>query len=140
MKLTKMIYIASSYSCNHPDLKIKMGVEYERAMAVTRCIGALHDKYPYAFLGPITQSHQTAPHTKTKSGGFEHWKTIDFTYLSRCDEIWVLADVDGAWQRSVGVTAELEFASANDIPIRFIHPDTYEVKKMRMSNKRAKAC
>lgn len=138
MKLTKLVYIASAYSYNITDpnqAQLKVQIEHQRMEAVTECIGILQDKYPYAFIGPITQSHQTAKYSKTKGGGFEYWMTIDFTYISRCDEMWILADHDGAWKRSVGVIAEIEFATANNIPIRFIHPDTFEVKKMLTKQK-----
>ena len=30
-----------------------------------------------------------------------------------------------AWQRSIGVKREIEFARENDIPVSFLHPDAY---------------
>jgi hypothetical protein len=128
-----MVYVASAYSSKkkYPLNKIE---EYIRYRAVTKCIGKLHDRYPFAFIGPITQSHNTAWFTTTKSGGFEHWKTIDLTYISRCDEMWLFMN-DG-WNESVGVREELMYCFEHMIPIRLINPKTLRVRKL----KKIKAC
>lgn len=125
MKLTKMIYVASAYS--HKD-KLKQLFRYRN---VTECIGKLQDKYPYAFIGPITQSHQTAAYMKRSSTSFKAWKLRDLTYMSRCDELWLYADEKGAWRESIGVKEELTFAVSNDLPIKFIHHKTFVVKPLK---------
>lgn len=127
-KPTKMVYVASAYSSKlvWPLNKIQ---EYFRYRAVTKCIGKLHDKYPYAFIGPITQSHNTTSFTSTKTGGFEHWVNIDLTYISKCDELWLFMN-DG-WKTSVGVRRELWHCFENNIKIKLINPKTYKVRKLR---------
>jgi len=132
MKLTKMIYLASAYSCMDEDAtdEIKQITRDYRYDEVTKCAAALHDKYPYAFILPITQSHHTAKYRKNVDTGFAAWERIDLTFVSRCDELWVL-DMAG-WKESVGVQAEIAFAVANGIPVRIVQHGTNKVKKLKL--------
>lgn len=133
-KPTKMIYIASSYTCRDKRLSrdAQLDVELLRYLGVTQAIGRLQDKYPYAFIGPITQSHHTANYMKSRKTTFDAWRLRDLTYISRCDELWILTDKDESWRKSKGVTEEVEFAMINDIPIKFIDWKTYKIKPMRL--------
>lgn len=124
--LTKLIYLASPYSykinCSSDSRrcickKIKKQEEKYRYILITKIAGKLQDRFPYAFILPITMSHNTARYMKTKGGGFEHWETIDFTYISKCDEVWVVT-MNG-WKESIGVMKEIEFATKNKIPIQY---------------------
>lgn len=128
MKLTKMVYVASAYTAKNKNLSqhAKKNLERFRERSVTKCIGFLHDIYPYAFIGPITQSYQTAPFTKSKKGSFKYWEKIDLTFVSRCDELWVFT-LPG-WKESTGVKAEIKFAKAKKIPVKYIDYRTYEIK------------
>lgn len=132
MKLTKMIYLASPYSCMDPSAGLIPAalIRQARYDAVTKCAGILEDTYPYAFIQPITQSHNTSKYHKKKDTGFKAWETRDLTFVSRCDEVWVLG-IEG-WSESIGVQAEISFAVVNNIPVKFIDPVTYKVKKMRI--------
>lgn len=116
MKLTKQIYVASPYS--HKSKKIMI----QRFKDITRIIGILQDTHPYAFIGPITQSHQTAMHMKKSEGSFKHWARRDYTYIYNSQELWVVK-LPG-WTISVGVQAEIEFAKAIGIPVKYIDPIT----------------
>ena len=103
MKLTKRIYIASPYT--HINKRV---VEY-RERVVSRVISDLTVQYKYAFFGPITQSHRIASFNKKElKGTFEQWSTIDYTWLSVCDELWVVT-IPG-WKESLGVQSEIVFA------------------------------
>lgn len=124
MKLTKMIYVASPYSSHQKYFK-KIHQWY-RYWKVTKLIAHLQDLYPYAFIGPITQSHHTAKFMKNGDTGFKSWEKRDLTYISRCDEVWVLM-ING-WRESVGVTEEIEFAKENKILVRYFSPTYIEIK------------
>ncbi len=129
IKLTKMIYIASPYTSRMQG-KMKRLEEKSRCLLVDQAIGQLQDRYPYAFIGPITQSARTVVHMKTQKTTFEHWEIRDLTYVSRCDELWVLA-LPG-WDQSVGVLAEIDFAYTLNLPVQFVNPETLEVKPITL--------
>lgn len=112
--LTKMIYIASPYSHKSPQVRLA------RVQGVDKAIGQLQDSWPYAFIGPITQSHRTVWYMKSQGTGFESWELRDLTYISRCDEVWVLKLA--GWKKSVGVTKEIEFALKKNIRVRYLTP------------------
>lgn len=57
------------------------------------------------------------------------WEKDDYTWISICQEVWVLVDNDGAWTRSVGVQAEITFAEKIGKPIKYINPNTFQVTK-----------
>lgn len=123
MKLTKLIYLASPYS--HKGEFIR-NMRYN---LITKITGKLQDRYPYAFIGPITQSHNTAPYMESPNTEFTSWAIRDLTYISRSDEMWVVM-IDG-WKESKGVQAEIEFASNQNIKVRYINPETLIFKRMR---------
>jgi hypothetical protein len=114
IKLTKMIYLASPYSNSDKEIST---FRYEE---VTRVAGLLQEEYPYAFILPITMSHNTEKYMKIKDSSFKHWATRDFTYISRCDEIWVVAM--SGWNESLGVIAEIKFAKDKNILIKYVCP------------------
>lgn len=116
MRLTKMIYVASPYS--HPSEIVRLG-RYE---FVTKLIGQLQDHYPYAFIGPITQSHHTAKYMLKDNTEFVAWARRDLTYISRCNEVWVVM-MDG-WKESKGVIEEILFAETHAIRVRYFNPET----------------
>ena len=120
-KLTKLIYIASPYSGLTRFSIVNFFIRYFRYRQVTKVIGKLQDRYPYAFIAPITTSHQTAKFMKTKTGAFRDWEGIDKTYISKCDEVWVIK-MEG-WDTSVGVQAEIKFAKKRKIPLYSIIPE-----------------
>ena len=116
-KLTSLIYIASPFSSKliYPLNKIHEYIRYRR---VTKMIGKLQDTFPYAFIGPITQSYHTKKFSKSKCGQFKSWEIVDLTFISKCDELWVI-EMDG-WEESTGVQAEIKFAKKRKIPVSYI--------------------
>lgn len=127
-KRLPIIYCASPYSAkNTTNEKIKSLIEETRAIAITQIIGKLEDKHECAFIGPITQSHHTGQYRKKRDGAFEQYKNIDLTYISICDEVWVV--MLPGWEESVGVTTEVQFANEKGIPVKYINPETLRFKK-----------
>lgn len=120
MKLTKMIYLASPYTFKSPSIRLsqRRAMEEYRFNEITRIAGLLQNTYPYAFILPITMSHLTAKTMKKQSGEFAYWSTRDYTYISRCDELWV-AMMDG-WRNSVGILNEIKFAISHGIKVRYL--------------------
>lgn len=118
-----MIYVASPYTYKSRIPGLSWLRRYLRYRAITKIIGRLQDKYPYAFIGPITQSHNTAKYMLNSATDFKSWARRDLTYISHCDEMWVVL-LDG-WNQSTGVLAEVKFLkSRRNFNIKFIDPIT----------------
>lgn len=127
-KLTKVVYRASPYSGYHYLSIVNWFIRLKRYLQVTSLIGKLQDIYPYAFIGPITQSHHTAKYMKSDCSLFKSWRIRDLTYISRCDEVWV-AKLEG-WDQSVGVLAEIECArTIHRCKVKFIDPKTLKLSR-----------
>ena len=128
MKLTKMIYIASPYSCYHWCFLVRWAIELYRYFKVTQVTGRLQDKFKYAFIGPITQSHETSKYMKSRCGRFESWALRDLTFISRCNEVWVVT-MDG-WKESVGVQEEIKFAKTIlGCKVKYVNPKTLKITR-----------
>lgn len=117
-----LIYVASPYTAKGFPKELKKTIERQRASLITKIIGQLQDKHEAAFIGPITQSHHTAKHMDSKTEKFACWRDIDLTYISHCEQVWVVT-MNG-WDKSTGVLAEIAFAEQEDIPVFFIDPKT----------------
>jgi hypothetical protein len=64
----------------------------------------------------------TAPYMHKTTTSFKSWAKRDLTYLSKCDELWVVT-MKG-WKESIGVKAEINFAKEHNMPIKYIDPHT----------------
>jgi hypothetical protein len=69
---------------------------------------------------PISHSHPIAQ-TCELPKNWDYWREADTAFLAWCDMIYVVA-FEG-WQKSKGVTEELEIGTKMGKDIRFIHPD-----------------
>lgn len=110
-----MIYLATPYS--HPDPAVRQG-RFEAANQMT----AVLIEQGHVVFSPISHSHVVAPFLKRKSTDWEFWKLQDLPMLAVCDKLIVMT-YDGAWARSIGVLAEIEFAKLNNIETVYI-PET----------------
>jgi len=109
--VSKLIYLATPYS--HPEWEVKK----QRFKEASRKAGELMEKGMTVFC-PIAHSHpiDTYSFTTPKPGNW--WLNQDFAVLERCDELYVYM-LDG-WDESYGVSQEVNFAQANNIPITYI--------------------
>lgn len=107
------IYLCSPYS--HDDPVIRQ-TRYELAMDYK----AMRMKEGVVLYSPIIESHLIAI-DKNLPTDFEFWKHYDFNILSQAKGVEVLM-LDG-WHLSKGVTQEVEFAKALDIPIIYVSPE-----------------
>lgn len=112
----KVVYIASPFS--HSLLKV-MKLRRKR---IAQVAAKLHLQFPHAFILPITQSACMKDWEPTLGESFKYWKDRDLKFISRSDEVWVVM-MDG-WEESVGVQAEIKYATRNNIPVSYINPDS----------------
>jgi hypothetical protein len=119
-----MVYIASPYS--H---KSKV-IQEHRRLQIERIGAKLEEKYSYAFIHPITTSARLSDKNKNLGGSFANWARKDLTFISRCDELWVIM-IPG-WKESIGVQAEIAFAKYEKyIKIRYMNPKTLKFVKLK---------
>jgi len=105
----KKIYLAIPYS----------GMEkssYDQANRAT--VAILNEGYNV--FSPITHSHPLAQ--LGTPGTWEFWSKIDYQFLDWADEVWVLIPDEGIKKvmDSTGVNAEMHYAQASDMPIRYV--------------------
>lgn len=114
MKLdkNKLYYLASPYSA---PTKHKMHQNY---VDITRYGAMLTHVFNVAFIMPITTSHQLKIHVPDLGTSWEFWQHVDIKFLSRCDGI-VVVKMRG-WEHSIGVTAEIAYAEANNLDVHYI--------------------
>jgi nucleoside 2-deoxyribosyltransferase len=110
MKKTKpLYYLASPYT--HSDETIKKG----RARAVTEAAVKLLKLGVFTF-APIAYNEPWERHDLPGDWGF--WCDFDKSFVERCDAGLIVLMLDG-WDRSVGVTAEIEFAKELGYPVYY---------------------
>ena len=109
MSENKLIYLAIPYS----------GIETHSFEIANKVAGALMKRGIVVF-SPISHSHTIAEMCELPTEwGF--WDSQDKEFIARCDEVIVIC-LDG-WDRSRGVTAELDYATQAGINIRFFDID-----------------
>jgi hypothetical protein len=96
-----MIYIASPYS--HPDPLVREA-RFDAACRATADLFLAGR----AVFSPIVHGHPLVRFGLPTDWAF--WQRFDTEHIRRCDEVLVLR-IDG-WDGSVGVRAEIEFATA----------------------------
>lgn len=124
MKLNKLIYVANAYSS-----KLKDPIQASKQRAERRTLEAyaglkLKQLYDVTVILPIALSAAMAD-LGLLDTGFDQWASDDYTFINRCDEMWVL--VSDGWDESYGVKSELEFAFRHGIPVKYINKDTFEL-------------
>lgn len=110
----KMVYVASPYS--HKNFFVRL----HRFYKITKIAALLYKKYRICMFLPITQSALMQFLVPSIGGTFAEWKDVDLAAIDRCDEVWVI--MMKGWNKSIGVLAEIEYASRNK-PIKYIDPE-----------------
>ena len=113
----RVIYLASPYSSPSSLLRTIRYLQACRAAAKIMEQG-------HVVFSPIAHSHPVAKYGQLDALDAEMWKRQDEEFLSFASEVWVLTV--GGWRDSHGVTHEIEWARANGVPVRFLHPDHRE--------------
>jgi hypothetical protein len=105
----KLYYLASPYS--HADSEIKK----MRAEAVTKSAVDLLKLGVFVF-APISYNEPWEKYNLP--GDWNFWCEFDKTFVSRCDGGIIVLMLDG-WDKSIGVTAEIEYAKSIGLPVHY---------------------
>jgi hypothetical protein len=110
------IYLASPYSINAPTTS-KEGRElrelrYREALRYT----AEWSKEGQVIFSPIVHSHPMSWY-HDMPGTWDFWSKIDYVFIDQCEKVRVLCMPD--WDKSIGITAELEYAKKIGKPIEY---------------------
>jgi len=109
----KLYYLASPYT--HKDPVIKK----QRAEAVTEtAVDLLH--HGIFVFAPISYNEPWEKYNLP--GDWNFWSEFDKTFVERCDGGIIVLMLDG-WNKSVGVTAEIEFAKSCGLPVYYATQD-----------------
>lgn len=118
-----LIYLASPYASgldtslmDRFDIAQTKRNRFEAAIKATRELTHLG----YNVYSPIVHNHPLVKDEPTMQN-WPFWEWRDLSMLKRCDELYVLT-LEG-WQDSVGVTAEITFATSKHLPVWFIGPN-----------------
>lgn len=104
-----LYYLASPYS--HPDPKVKK----QRAELVTEtAVDLLH--HGIFVFAPIAYNEPWEKYNLP--GDWNFWCEFDKTFVARCDGGVIVLMLDG-WEKSIGVTAEIEFATSRGQPVYY---------------------
>jgi nucleoside 2-deoxyribosyltransferase len=109
----KLYYLASPYTHTDPIVK------KQRAEAVTKSAVDLLHKGVFVF-APISYNEPWEKYNLP--GDWHFWSEFDKTFVSRCDGGLIVLMLDG-WEKSVGVTAEIEFARSIGLPVYYTTPE-----------------
>jgi hypothetical protein len=109
----KLYYLASPYS--HPDPVVKKN----RAEIVTESAVDLLHLGVFVF-APIAYNEPWEKYNLP--GDWQFWQDFDKTFVARCDGGIIVLMIDG-WDKSVGVTAEIEFAKSIGLPVYYATPE-----------------
>jgi len=132
MRYNTLYYLASPYT--HSDPAIKKA----RADAVTEAAVDLLRHAIYVF-APISYNEPWEKYNLP--GDWNFWSEFDKTFVSRCDGGIIVLMLDG-WDKSVGVTAEIEFAKSIGLPVYYASPEQIkagDLSFLNNSNSKAKS-
>ena len=113
-----MIFISAPYT-HHVDQVVEMRIK----KVAQYCAMLLKDGK--SCLTPLTAGSCILRYEKLPSD-FQFWKKMSYDMLEVCDVVHVLM-LDG-WKESVGVTSEIDFAIANDVPIFYVDPIVLQIQ------------
>ena len=124
-KPKKLIYLANAYTSKKTDKDAKKLEEVQRRHLESFIGGKLKKLHPeITIILPIAVSGSMADLCDFGTG-FDTWKDDDFTFISKCDEVWVL--VSDGWTESYGVQEEIQFALKHEIPVKYVNKNTLDV-------------
>jgi hypothetical protein len=110
-----MIYLASPYTHKDPDIVAARVLETQR---VAVHLWVEHRKVVFS---PIMHWHHAAIDQDLPTDA-KSWQDYNEEIMMRCDAVYLLC-LDG-WESSVGMKAELEFATTLNLPIITLNPNT----------------
>ena len=115
--MKNLIFISSPYTHEDP-----LVVE-ENFVKVAKLSAHLTSNGHITF-SPIVYGHTLLKYAKIEAD-WETWKVFCLTFLKKSEELWVYK-MDG-WNRSRGVAEEIEFAIKNNITIKDLDNEQYDL-------------
>lgn len=114
----RLVYLASPYT-GPPEIEEQRFIEASKASLFFLQQGVFH-------YSPIASCHPLR-HFGKLPGDWHFWADFDRNFIDHCDEVWVLC-IEG-WDKSVGVTAEINYALSKEKTIKYVykHGDVYSV-------------
>lgn len=101
--------------------KIYLAIPYtgqeEKSFHIANGLAAKLMNEGYVVYSPITHAHPIKQQEQLP-GSWEFWKRVDTEFIKWCDALYVCT-IHG-WDKSVGVTAELEIARELKKEIKYI--------------------
>lgn len=126
-KPKKLIYLANSYTSKDLDKDFARTVQAKRRIRESFVGGKLKKLYDVTLILPIAISASMADLCDFDTG-FDTWAGDDYTFISKCDEVWVL--VSEGWDKSYGVREEIKFALERNILVKYVNENTFEITDM----------
>jgi hypothetical protein len=117
---TKVYYLASPYSHSSKS------VQENRRMFITQVAAKLKTQHDLTLICPITQSAEIVKYMPEpdSSGKFSTWQKDDLLFIDISHGV-IVCLMEG-WHKSVGVTAEINHARANNKDIFYYCPHREE--------------
>lgn len=106
-----VIYLASPYSDDDPDVRQQRFVEVCRAAANLMSAG-------YVVFSPIAHGHSIVEAGDLAGTHHRFWMEQCLPMVDRCDEVMVLK-LDG-WEDSRGVREEVNYANQRGVPVHYL--------------------
>ena len=110
--MSTYIYIASPYS--HKDYRVMIDRYRKVRTYVAECLNEGEVVY-----SPINDNHPISDHHQLP-GDWEFWKKVDTAFIRGSDKLRVYM-MDG-WDKSVGVSAEIEYAKSIGKAVEYVSP------------------
>lgn len=105
-----LIYLASPYYS--PDAAVREERYRQACLATGKMLASGYKVY-----SPIVHNHPIAQMVDLPKD-WRFWREIDLLMISKCSHLCVLC-IDG-WSASIGVTAEIRFATDSGIPVDYL--------------------
>lgn len=114
-----MLFLSTPY--NHPDKEVRTKRVRQTATFAMRRL-----QMGQVFINPTLYGLTLIDNTTEdfNDTGWQTWKNLCLAILDRCDALYVLMMED--WDKSIGVSEEIEHAKARGIPIYYLEPSMFE--------------
>lgn len=112
-----MIYLASVYSLNADSKLMDKRAKYARK----RTAEFQMEEIPV--YSPIAHCHEMSKENNMPRT-WDFWSAIDYQFIDACQEFWVL--MMPGWEDSVGITAEIKYATDTHKNVIYIKCDDYQ--------------
>ena len=118
-RIKPLVYLASPYTHSNKEVEEDNFRKISKVSAELTAEGLIT-------ISPITYGHTLLQFT-LMPGDWEFWTSFCLSILDKCDKI-VVVKMDG-WDKSSGIAGELKYAEEHGIPVEYIDPEQYLIRK-----------